>query len=131
MLAVNPALKRVELCKYKISKLLLPLQQGAGEGKLVFWSGDTIPKEQIQHFWGVVVVVETCPEPSVGDRLALLFQWCQYLATQKFQLENKTPGLITRGNNVAESWEQLPFSPVNTNKLPLINGIVCRWCFVP
>lgn len=96
MLKVNPALKHAEFCKYKISKLLLPLQQGAREGKLVFWSGDTIPKEQTQHFLGGVVV-ETCPEPSVGDRFALLFQWCQYLATRKFQLENKTLGLITRG----------------------------------
>lgn len=44
MLKVNPALKRVQFCKHKISKLLLPLQQGAREGKLVFWSGDNHPR---------------------------------------------------------------------------------------
>lgn len=73
----------------------------------MFWSGDSTPEEQSWHLLGLGVV-ETCPGPSLGGGFALVFQWGWYLATPKFQLENKTPGLITRGNNVAESWEQLP-----------------------
>lgn len=128
VLRVDPALKHSEFCKHKISELLLPLHRGAREGKLC--SGVQIPFQRSHPSTLGVGVVQTCPEPAVSGRFALLFQWCQHLATQKLQLENKTPGLITRGNNVAESWAQLPFSTVNTNKLPLINGVGCRWCFV-
>lgn len=93
----------------------------------MLWGGDPIPEQQTQPF----LAAGGWSRPVLSLLWVTGLPWCPSGAsTQKLQLENETPALLTRGHNVAESWEQLPFSPVNTNKLPLTNGIGCRWCFV-